>query len=92
MPPSFLPNHRLLARAFYRVPVSRPISISSPLNTRELEDHTAREESHNVRHKAIKEGRSERTRDKGGRGAGLKSGVPNEKVKREFPGPGMVGM
>ncbi|KAH6683037.1 hypothetical protein B0J14DRAFT_466895 [Halenospora varia] len=99
MPRNFLPNHRLvcLSLAHSTEFLPQPISTSSSPKTwegRKPEDHAAREkDSHNVQHDAVKEGKSERARDEGSRGATERSEGSNEKVKKEFPeAPDTVGM
>lgn len=89
-----LPNTRLLARAFHRIPqttspTTRRLSTSQPLRKWEgskPEDHVTNEpDTHNVRHDAHGEGQEERRKGDGSRGTSEKAGDANKKAKEEFP-------
>ncbi|KAL2073418.1 hypothetical protein VTL71DRAFT_10742 [Oculimacula yallundae] len=94
-----LPNTRLLARAFHRVPptttttstTTRKLSTSPSLRKwegRQPEESPVREkDSHNVQHDAIKEGKAERAKGKesDNRGASQQGEGSVERAKEEFP-------
>jgi hypothetical protein len=83
-----LPNVRLMARAFHRVPVSVPVSVSvhaarrlSNSNPqlkwegRQAEENTVREkDTHNAQIDASREGKEARANDKGDAGTSEKAG------------------
>jgi hypothetical protein len=103
-----LPNARLMARAFHRVPPTitntssattavRRLSSSSANRKwegRQPEENTTREkDKHNVQHDASREGKQERAKGEGSRGTSEQSGDSNKKAKEEFPeAPDTVGM
>ena len=93
-----LPNHRLLARAFHRVPSNvtststsvkqaRRFSLSAAQKKwegRKAEENTSREkDSHNVQHDAVKEGKSERASGEGSVGSTEKGGEANKKAEKD---------
>ncbi|EHL03712.1 hypothetical protein GLAREA_00649 [Glarea lozoyensis ATCC 20868] len=98
--PNFLPNHRLLARAFQRTPqTTRPLATTPALGKwtgRPAEEHVAREQdSNNVQIDAVKEGKQERAKGSSGntRAANEGSGGENKKAKEDFPeAPDTIGM
>jgi hypothetical protein len=88
-----LPNHRLLTRAFHRVPVPISKATSNAPTARRLsnssinqkwegskaKDHTAREtDSHNVVQDATRDGKAERAKGEGSSGTSEKAGVKGE--------------
>jgi hypothetical protein len=91
-----LPNHRLLARAFHRLPSSPAISTSSSRRFsasatdrkwegRKAEEHPTREkDKNNVQIDAVKEGKTERAKGEGSRGTTEGSGGSNKKAKGKF--------
>ena len=95
-----LPTHRLLAKAFHRVPpLSQATSTSIPaarrlstsLRTRKwegskAEDHVLNEpDTHNVQHDAHKDGQKERAKGDESRGTSGQAGDSNAKAREEFP-------
>jgi len=96
-----LPNTRLLARAFHRVPAAtatatRTLSSSTPgkkWEGRQPEENIAREpDSNNVQIDASKEGKKERASGEGSAATSEKDkGNQNEKAKEDHPeAPGPV--
>lgn len=107
--PKLLPDARLMARAFHRVLPKVANSSASPAMTvrrlsgspvnrkwegRQPEEHPVREkDTDNVQHDAVKEGKEERAKGQGSRGASEESGGSNKKAKEEFPeAPDTIGM
>lgn len=93
-----LPNHRLLARAFHRVPVTISKTTSNASTVRRLsnssinqkwegskgEDHIVREtDSHNVQQDAARSGKAERALGEASSGTSEKAGMKREENLNE---------
>jgi hypothetical protein len=96
-----LPNAKLLARAFHRVPLNtavKSISSSAPARKwegRPAEEHPAREpDSHQHQIDSVKEGKQERASGEGSAAASEKDDQNlNKKAQQEHPeSPMVIGM
>ncbi len=101
-----LPNIRLMARVFHRVPpqITNSSSTTARLLSgsaanrkwegRQPEEHpTTETDKPNVQHDAVKDGKEERAKGEGSRGTSESSGGSNQKAKEEFPeAPDTIGM